>query len=442
MRIPFLEKNDAHEFKPLLAEIEERPLNPLGRVIMLMILSTILFFALWMYLGMIDIVVTARGAVLADGQNKIIQPLETGIVAQILVREGDMVKKGQPLMEIDPSTTQPELHSTDENLRYARLEIERIEATLSQNGFSPASKTHDLGSVDTQRRLYDASINNLQRELAAKEAELKSIDSQLEHTKIEQQENEALLKVALEKDERLARVADIVAKDEIEKHKTDILNYKNNIAQEGHKIAELQQKQAQIQHEIAKVNESFREKQLQELGDKQKRATELHAKLKELTFKNSKQLLLSPCAGTVNQLFFHTVGGVVTPAEKLMSIVPADSSLVVKAEVQNQDIGFVATGQNVAIKADTYEFQKYGMYEGKVKLISKDSHEDEQKKELGKIYDVYITPTNKYLTVEGRKEYLKPGMTVTAEVKVGKRRIIEFFVYPLIKYWQEGMSVR
>jgi len=442
MRIPLLEKDDAYEFKPLLAEIEERPVNPLGRCIMLLILSTMLFFGLWMYFGFVDIVVSARGSVIADGQNKVLQPLETGVVARILVKEGDFVRKGQALIEIDPSTTQPELKSTDENLRYARLEIKRIEASLGGDGFNPNYTEGDFGSVATQRRLFEASKNSLARELAAKEAELKSLDAQLEHTKVEQEENRQLLAIAQEKDARLSKVSDIVAKEEIEKLKSEIFGYENNINQEGHKITELLHKQSQLSEEIVKIQESFRERQLQDLGEKQKRATELHAKLQELSFKNAKQILVSPCSGTIDQLFFHTVGGVVTPAEKLLSIVPAESPLVVKAEVQNQDIGFVAPGQNVAIKVDTFEFQKYGMYDGKVKLISKDSHEDEQKKEQGKLYDVYVTPTTKHIIVEGRKEALKPGMTVTAEVKVGKRRIIEFFVYPLIKYWSEGMSVR
>jgi hemolysin D len=133
------------------------------------------------------------------------------------------------------------------------------------------------------------------------------------------------------------------------------------------------------------------------------------------------------------------VGGVVTPAEKLMSIVPARTPLVARISVLNKDIGFVAPDLPTSIKVDTFEYQKYGMFDGKVKLVSKDSHEDEK---LGLVYDVYINPTTPYLDVDGRKEPLRTGMSLIAEIKVGKRRIIEFFIYPLIKYWHEGMSVR
>jgi len=439
MRIPLLERTDAYEFKPMLAEIEERPVSPLGRTIMMLIIITIVFFALWTYFGQIDIVVTTRGTVIADGENKLLQPLDTGIVSKILIKEGDYVHKGQPMMEIDPSTTAPELQSTNENLRYSRLEIRRIKATLAGTGFGGGRGS---GAEETQRQLYEASTNALQKNLASKEAELRSLESQIENEKVEKQENESLLVVAKEKEERLSTVIDIIAKEDYEKLKNDMLTYEDNIAQEGHKISQLTHEQSKVQEEIGKIESEFRQTHLQDLSEKEKDATDLSAKYKELSFKNAKQVICAPVDGHVDEMYVHTVGGVVTPAEKLVSIVPAQTPLVVKAVAQNQDIGFVAVGQSVAIKVDAFEFQKYGMFEGKVKMISRDSHEDEKKKDDGKTFDVYITPTTKFLKVEGRKEILKPGMTVNAEVKVGKRRIIEFFIYPLIKYMNEGMSVR
>jgi hemolysin D len=107
--------------------------------------------------------------------------------------------------------------------------------------------------------------------------------------------------------------------------------------------------------------------------------------------------------------------------------------------VLNKDIGFVKKDMPVQIKVETFDFQKYGMFEGTVKLISKDSYEDEKQ---GMVFDVYVQPTTPFLMIEGLKQPLETGMTVTAEIKVGKRRIIEFIIYPLMKYMHEGMSVR
>lgn len=113
--------------------------------------------------------------------------------------------------------------------------------------------------------------------------------------------------------------------------------------------------------------------------------------------------------------------------------------LEIKATVLNQDIGFVKEGMPVSVKIDTFNFQKYGMIDGTVKTVSKNSIEDEK---LGPVYEVYVTPLTHTLKVEGKDENIRTGMSLTAEINVGKRRIIEFFIYPLIKYLDEGMSVR
>ncbi|RUM65679.1 MAG: HlyD family type I secretion periplasmic adaptor subunit, partial [Sulfurospirillum sp.] len=140
-----------------------------------------------------------------------------------------------------------------------------------------------------------------------------------------------------------------------------------------------------------------------------------------------------------SKVSFNTLGGVVQPAQELVRLIPKDAPMEFKAIVENKDIGFIKTGMPVAIKIDTYDYQKYGLFEGNVSKISPNAIED---KKLGLVYEVYIKPKNKYLMVDGQKRYLIPGMSATAELKVAQRRIIEFFVYPLIKYYKEGISVR
>lgn len=133
------------------------------------------------------------------------------------------------------------------------------------------------------------------------------------------------------------------------------------------------------------------------------------------------------------------IGGVVTPAQKLMTVVPFYTPLVVKATVLNKDIGFVKDGMPVSIKIDTFDFQKYGIVNGAMRSISKHSTDDEK---LGPVYEVFVTPLETTLLVEGKRVPITSGMSLTAEIKVGKRRIIEFFIYPLIKYLDEGIKVR
>ena len=122
-----------------------------------------------------------------------------------------------------------------------------------------------------------------------------------------------------------------------------------------------------------------------------------------------------------------------------MTVVPKDSKLKIKAKVMNQDIGFVEENMDVSVKIDTFNFQKYGIIKGRVLVVGANSVKDEK---LGEVFDVFIEPLNTVLMVEGKEQTIKTGMSVTSEINIGKRRIIEFFIYPLIKYLDESIKVR
>jgi hemolysin D len=435
--------SDIHEFKPLLVEIEESPVSPLGRATFWMIIIIIAFTGLWSFLGQIEVVVSAKGQVIPDGQVKILQPLDTGIIRQILVKEGDYVKAGQPVVEIDPSTVDPARESTAKNLSYAKLEMGRIAASLGSGSFSPGEGVSPE-AVAAQQSLMLSAQSEMRQQLAAKQAELDSIEEQRKSALASKGENQTLLEVSLDREKRMSQVLDLVAKQDYEQITNDITKYRTKLEQAEYELSQQSHEKRRVREEMEQIRQQFRRTNLQELSDKIRTVHDLDGRLKETSFKTAKQRIVSPVDGYVDRLFVHTIGGVVTPAEKLMSIVPANTPLVVKAEVENRDIGFINNGMPVSIKVDTFEYQKYGMFDGKVKLVSRDSHEDDKQSpdRRGPTYDVYIQPITPYLNVDGRKEPLKPGMSLVAEIKVGTRRIIEFFVYPLTKYWHEGMSVR
>ncbi|HEY9683942.1 MAG TPA: HlyD family type I secretion periplasmic adaptor subunit [Oculatellaceae cyanobacterium] len=429
---------DKHEFKPILAEIEDSPVSPMGRAIFWLVIATFAIAVAWSVFGEVDIVVSAPGKVIPDGQVKIVQPLETGVIQKILVKEGDHVKKNQVLMEIDPSSTSPEVETSSKNLGYAKLEQDRLNAMVTETSFLPKTEA-DQAAVATQTALYAASKNDLQKQLRMKDEELKKVEQQMASNQSEKAQNVELLRVASEKEQRLKEVLDLIPRDDYEKVTNDILGYKSRITQAECKLSELEHQKLQTNEEIAHIKEEFKSNNLKELADKQRQTSELEAKVKVSSFQNAQKLVLSPVDGHVDTMFVHTVGGVVTPAEKLVSIVPDNVPLVVQAYVANRDIGFVRKGASAAIKVDTFDFQKYGMLNGRVSLVSHDSREDEK---LGQIFDVYIRPSESYIKVDNRREQLASGMTVISEVKTGRRRIIEFFLYPIVKYLHEGFSVR
>ena len=207
----------------------------------------------------------------------------------------------------------------------------------------------------------------------------------------------------------------------------------------SHAIEELLASSGRIKKEIEFIREDHTNKLLNELAEKKQKFLYLQAKIDKTLFVNQRQQITSPVDGFVAQLLIHTVGGVVTPAEKLAHIVPAESPQIIKAVILNKDVGFVAPGMETTIKVDSFDFQKYGTVPGSVMQVSRDSVED---KNLGLVYEIYVHADKMHLLVEGVETAVTTGMSVTVEIKVGKRRVIEFFIYPLIKYLDEGISVR
>ena len=428
-------KDDSHQFQPLLAEIEEDPGSPLGPVTFWIVVAVFSFFLGWALLGQVDVVVSARGKVIPLGQVKLIQPLTGGVVGQILVKEGDFVHKGQALVEIDPSTTAPQLESSQKTLAHVQLEQARLQAATGQSQFSQGAG-NDSG---TQARLYAASVASLQKQLRAKEKAFAALGQQIQAKQVEAHQTQETLVINQAKEARLKAVVDIIARDDYEKVQTEILMNQNKLKSLAHELEQLRFQQQQTQDEMAYLQENFESTSLNELSDKEKQITQLKANIQETAFKNTRQTLLAPVDGYVNELFVHTVGGVVTSAQKILSIVPAKAPLRVQALVLNKDIGFIKVGMPVAIKVDTYDFQKYGTLKGQVTQIDKDSKDDPK---LGPVYTVQVLPQQQDLMIDGHWRHLSTGLSVTAEVKTGKRRIIEFFIYPLIKHLDEGMSVR
>ena len=235
------------------------------------------------------------------------------------------------------------------------------------------------------------------------EPELELNNLREEEARISQQmaSDRTKLSIARSEKARLESVRDIIPSSRYDQSAKEVTELSHEIASLGASLAEIRNKRVQI------------EKQ--------------------------KQYLKSPIEGYVNKILVHTEGGVVQPAEKIMTIVPKDATKVIKAQVLNQDVGFVEKGMPVSIKIDTYNFQKYGILDGVVTVVSPNSIEDEK---LGPIYEVYIEPKNTTLLVEGKEQTIKYGMSTTNEIKIGKRRIIEFFIYPLIKYMDESIKVR
>jgi hemolysin D len=424
--------NDAYEFQPLLIEIEDDPGSPLGNLTFWLVIAVFSFFVLWAIFGQVDIVVSARGKVIPAGEVKTVQPLSGGIISKILVKPGDFVKKGQTLLVIDPSTTAPSLASNQKTLAHVQMEQARLQASANDRDFQSSENS-------TQGQLYRASILALQKQISAKQKQFSNLDAQISAKQVEVKQSQESLSIHLEKEKRVQEVKDIVTKDDVEKAHTDVLTDQNKLKSLVFELEQLAFQKQQTNEEISYLSENFKSTTLNDLSDKEKQVNQLTANIEEATFKNTQQTLTAPVTGYVHELFVHTLGGVVTPAQKILSIVPLNAPLRVRAVLANKDVGFVHAGMPVALKIDTFDFQKYGTLQGKVIQVSRDSKDDPKQ---GPIYTLDVEPVQQQLKVNGEWRKLSTGLSLNAEVKTGKRRIIEFFIYPLIKHLNEGMSVR
>lgn len=428
--------NDLHEFKPLLIEIEDKPLNPLGRIILYLVLAIMVFATAWLIIAKVDVVVSAQGKVIPSGEIKILKPLESGVVSKIFVKESDRVKKGDILIQIDPTVTDASLSSKQDDLAVINSDIALLEALINESNLSK-DELNKLNS--SQLSLYNSQKQILASTYESNKAKLNSAKLDIKASESEVNRLSLLLSKEEEAKTRLQKVLDLIAKKEYEEVSKNVINLKEQKDIALYRLKESNKKLEEIIEENQKAIKTIKSSWIETSLSKEKEKRELSAQINAILFSNKTQQIKSPVDGFVGKLLVHTEGGVVSPNDNLISIVPSDAPLIIKANVLNKDIGFLKPGQEVAVKIDTFSFQKYGLLHGNIIEISKDAIEDEK---LGLIYEIKIKPKSLDIKVEGETKQLEIGMSVIAEVKTGKRRVIELFIYPIIKYMDEGLSVR
>jgi hemolysin D len=287
--------------------------------------------------------------------------------------------------------------------------------------------------------------------LQEKEKEYREAQSMLNTVTEEIKKLRDLLGITVEDERRQKALVEIgaMAENRYREKMKERMNLEREIDVKGGQLEQAATKLERIKDEIETFKNSFKEKLLSEFSTNMQGKNVLEAEVSNLRFKQEKKYIVSPVSGYVNQLPVKTIGGVVTTAQPVVSLVPENTPLLVNALVFNKDIGFVKEGQSCVIKVDTFDFQKYGTVEGLVQTVSpfsldeKGNERESQEGNKAGSYPVYVKMiSEKLFTKDGTEYSLKPGMSVTAEINVGKRRVIEFFLFPIIKYLDEGLKVR
>jgi hemolysin D len=392
-------------------------------------------------LGKLDVVASAGGRVTPRGQVKMIQAADGGVVRAIQVVEGQEVKAGQPLIELDPTVTAAEVEQAHQALLSAQIDVARSQALVAyaQGGAATfvAPAGADPATVQTQQAFVAAKVAEnstamagLRQDQAQRRGDLVMVES--EAAKLSQQlplAEQQLAGLEKLKDQGYAptmRVSEV---------RQRVIGIRQDLAirqaERDKSVAAI----ASVDAQIGKLKSEFFREALDALTEAQANERLRSEELKKATDKAALTVLTAPVDGVIEQIQVHTIGGVVKPADPLMVLVPKGAELIVDAQVLNRDAGFVRQGQLVEVKLEAYPFTKYGVVPGRVEAISRDAVPD---KELGLVYAARVKLLRPWIRVDGRMTLLEPGLSATAEIKTGQRRIIEYLLSPLTKRVREA----
>jgi hemolysin D len=462
-------RDDELAFLPAALEIVETPPSPIGRAVAVTIGAAACIALAWACLGHVDIIATAQGKIIPTGRTKLVQPLESGIVGAIRVRDGDRVVAGQVLVEFDRTVTTAERNRVANDLLHARLDAARLkalraglDADLMPIGFSPPRDAPDYQVMRTRAVMMSqagqqrAKIASLDQQIVQKQAEAESLAATIEKlaTGLPLLEETADVRHKAMKLEYGNRIAHLEAQLRLNEQRHEL-----NV--QRRRIAELTAARQSLERQREQAQAEYAQSIVTDLAEAEQKAEGLVEDLVKTEKKMEDQVLRAPVDGTVQQLAIHTIGGVVTPAQQLMLVVPADSRVEAEAMIQNRDIGFVAPGQKAEIKVDTFNFTKYGLLHGEVITVSQDAMVRERPSDKTNpaksnaalsetsepqgqefVYAARVSLEHTRMQIEGKLVDLAPGMAVTVEITTGRRRIIEYLLSPLMRYQHESLRER
>ncbi|RSZ31623.1 HlyD family type I secretion periplasmic adaptor subunit [Variovorax beijingensis] len=443
--------SDEAAFLPAALSLQDTPVHPAPRRLAYALIALFLIALAWAIFGQVDIVAVAPGRIIVSERTKVIQPLEVSVVKRVLVKDGDHVEAGQALVELDPTTANADKTSIDEQLKSMQSEVLRTRALLQALNTPTTSRAPELG------KSMPAGWTEV--DIAATKAQLSDewsdITAKLAKAASEINRRQAEIATVREMVAKLETTVPIAKQREADFHQLANQGFMSSHANQDRtrERIELERDLATQRARVAEANATLRESENTRAAyiaetKHSLRTREAAAELKrqqgtqDLAKAGQRERLTTlkaPVAGTVQQLAMHTEGGVVTEAQPLMVIVPDGAQVTAEVTLENKDIGFVSPSQDAAIKLETFPYTRYGTVNATVKTVTADAVNDEKR---GAIFPVTLSLNSTTIDVDGKPIKLSPGMNLTAEIKTGKRRIIEFLLSPVQRATSESLRER
>ena len=458
-------RRDELAFLPAALEIVETPPSPIGRAIVYTVVAVFAAALAWASIGTVDIVAVAPGKIIPTGRTKTIQPFETGVVRAIHVRDGQSVKTGDVLIELDPTMNAAELGHLKSDLVGSQLEAARLHAALAKDDplaefKPPADASRPL--IEMQRRLLASQVAEQKAKLASTDGQIAQKEAERATIKASIDKLRATIQPLQERVDirRIMFSKELGSKLIYLQELQDLVGQQKEVLVQESRLSESDSAIAALQETRSKTVAEYEHGLLDDLAKAEQKAAGLAQDVIKAEQRTSLQKLTAPVDGVVQQLAVHTIGGVVTPAQQLMVIVPAESRLEIEAMISNRDVGFVEVGQEAAIKVDTFNFTRYGLLQGTVLTVSNDAIQRDrpqdkqpdkpQAAEAGSsepkgqelVYSARVSLDRARMQVEDKTVNLSPGMAVTVEIKTGSRSILSYLLSPLVRYKHDSLRER
>lgn len=431
------------EFLPAVLEVTEMPPSHAARLLTYVIVAMFTVLILWSVIGKIDIIATAAGKLMPASNIKTIQTLTDSEIEEIYVQEGEYVKAGQDLIKFNQTEVIANISRIENEIEALKIAIARLQALLTENPQENFNYDRDIDAylikmhadlLKSQIIEKSARIDVLKGQIAKAEKEKDTISADLGRI-------EKLLPSVTERIEKKKILVDkkLLARLTFLEQQEELTNLQEQRNVQAKKMAETEENIEYLKKELRQYLAEFDKNLMQELTENQEKLASYQQELVKYREALKRTVVKAPLSGYVQQLVYHTKGGVVETAKPIMNIVPENYKLEAQVMILNKDIGFVRPEQDVEIKIDSFPFTKYGTLKGKVRNISGDAVQDEK---LGLVFNARLTLSDNKIKADGQIIRLKPGMSVTAEIKTGKRRVIEYLLSPVMKYLNESMRER
>lgn len=444
-------KADPADFAPPLLRIQRQPPAPLAGWTLRLLVALLAGILLWSVFGRLDIVAVAEGKLVPSSYLKIVQPAEQGIVKEILVREGEAVKAGQVLIRMDPVLAGADVKSVQTEVHNKRIALRRIDAQVNGSRFSrePDDPVDLFRHVETQ---YHANVRAYENALAQERSLLDKARHDLAGAQSTRAKLEQVLPHYLEQEKAYEKLVKdgFAGRIMYNDKQRERIEKEQDLRTQEFTIRSSQALIDQSERKIAQISADYR-RQLQ--TERVEAAAQLEKARQELAKHEHRHGLLELRAtqpGVVKDLATHTAGTVAAPGTILMTLVPENDDMLAEVWVSNQDVGFVRAGQDVKLKLVAYQFQKFGMLEGKVRQVSADATEapsantrsdalSGRDRPMGPLaYRALVDLKSQTLDAERERYRISSGMQVAGEIHLGTRSILEYVLSPVQKAWHEA----